>query len=130
MTSLLPRMVVRPADAGQGMTCTPSAGTILPENQATNAWRAIDTPRHGQDDGSVSHLRTGSKDPGSAKFVRGRLPSVPPPRGEGFPERMLARCRYSLDCCKLFARGAAVGSAPRPSDTPASPWNSLIIGNY
>ena len=34
------------------MTCTPSAGTILPENQATNAWRATDTPRHGQDDGS------------------------------------------------------------------------------
>src|SRR5271157_955613 len=29
-----------------------SAGTILPENQATNAWRATDTPRHGQDDGS------------------------------------------------------------------------------
>src|SRR5271166_2770869 len=52
MTSLLPRMLVRPADAGQGMTCTPSAGTILPEIQATYAWRATDTPRHGQDDGS------------------------------------------------------------------------------
>jgi hypothetical protein len=24
----------------------------LPENQATNAWRAMDTPRHGHDDGS------------------------------------------------------------------------------
>ena len=33
------------------MTYT-SAGTILPEDQATNAWRATDTPRHGQDDGS------------------------------------------------------------------------------
>ena len=41
----------------------------------------------------------------------------------------MARCRYSLDCCKLFARGAAVGVARRPSDTSASPWNSLIIGN-
>src|SRR5271157_5222211 len=34
------------------MTLTPSAGTILPENQATNARRATGTPRHGQDDGS------------------------------------------------------------------------------
>ena len=53
-----------------------------------------------------------------------------PPKGEGFPERTMARCRYSLDCCKLFARGAAVAVARRPSDTPASPWNSLIIGNF
>jgi hypothetical protein len=63
--------------------------------------------------------------------ARSRPPSQCfPPQGEGFPERTMAQCRYSLDCCKLFARGAAVGVARRPSDTPAFPWNSLIIDNF
>src|SRR5271157_5698446 len=62
------------------MTYT-SAGTILPENQATNAWRATDTPRHGQDDGSFRDSGPARKDPGSAKLVRGR-PSVSPSPGE------------------------------------------------
>jgi len=66
------------------MTYT-SAGTILPENQATNAWRATDTPRHGQDDGSFRDSGPARKDPGSAKLVRGRPSSVPLPRGAGFP---------------------------------------------
>ena len=34
--------------------------------------------------------------------------------GERCPVRKMARCRYSQDCCKLFACSNAVGLASRP----------------
>src|SRR5208337_1925089 len=129
MTSLLPRMV----SSSRG--CRPRHDVYVCRDDLArkSGDQRVASDRHAATWSRrrfVSHLRSGSKDPGSAKLIRRRPPSVPLPSGAGFPERTMARCRYSLDCCKLFARGAAVGVAPKPSDTPASPWNSLIIGNY
>ena len=75
---------VRSADAGQVMTCTPPVGTILPENQVTYAWRATDTPRHGQDDGSFRTSGPARKILAPPSSFEAALPVSPSPEERDF----------------------------------------------
>src|SRR3954453_22045068 len=82
MTSLLPRMV----SSSRGSRPWHDTSIVIRDDLARKSVdqrsRATSTPRLGRDDGSIrTHLRAGSKDPGSATLVRGRLPSVSLPRG-------------------------------------------------
>src|SRR5271166_5242982 len=63
-----------------------SAGTILPENQATNAWRATDTPRHGQDDGSFRTSGPARKILAPPSSFEAALPVSPSP-GRGISRK-------------------------------------------
>src|SRR5271166_4989 len=63
-----------------------SAGTILPENQATNAWRATDTPRHGQDDGSFRTSGPARKILAPPSSFEAALPVFPSP-GRGISRK-------------------------------------------
>ncbi len=73
-----------------------SAGTILPENQATYAWRAIDTPRHGQDDGSFRTSGPARKILAPPSSFEAALPTSPS------PERGISR--KDDGAMSLFAR--------------------------
>src|SRR5271166_6183458 len=94
----------------------PSTGTILPENQATNAWRATDTPRHGQDDGSFHTSGPARKILAPPSSFEAAFP-VSLPQGRGISRKDDGAMSLFANCCKLFARGAAVGSG-WPQDRP------------
>src|SRR5271157_2718343 len=82
--TFFPAWFVRSADAGQGMTCTSPAGTILPADHATNAWRATDTPRHGQDDGSFGTSGPARKILAPPSSFEAALPVFPSPEERDF----------------------------------------------
>src|SRR5271157_2794723 len=75
---------VRSADAGQGMTFTSPAGTILPADQATSEWRATDSPRHGQDDGSFRTSGPARKILAPPSSFEAALPVSPSPEERDF----------------------------------------------
>ena len=55
------------------------------------------------------------------------LPVFPSQR-RGIPERTIAQCRYSLDCCKLFARGARRRGGPKTVRYPGIAMEQLDNG--
>jgi len=86
------------------MTYT-SAGTILPENQATNARRATDTPRHGQDDGSFRTSGPARKILAPPSSFEAALPVFPSPGQRDFQKGRWCdiAIRWTAASCSLVS---------------------------